>query len=69
VVGRRFPGMIPRASTLIARSATASSTTTHIGAEPASENGHNTRKPPEHGLPAGGFRPGHSAQLIRAAPH
>lgn len=42
VVGRRLPGMMPTANTLITKSATASSTTIHVGAEPASENGHNT---------------------------
>lgn len=49
VVGRLLPGIIPKASTLMIKSATPSSTTTHVGAVPASENGHNTSLPPETG--------------------
>ena len=46
VVGLLLPGMIPTASTLMTRSAMPNTTTTHVGAVPASENGHNTLRTP-----------------------
>ena len=46
VVGRRLPGMIPRASTLMMKSAALKTKTSHAGRVPASGNGHNTGEPP-----------------------
>ena len=45
VVGRRLPGMIPRASTRMTKSATLSIRITQDGSVPASGNGHSTGEP------------------------
>ena len=45
VVGRRFPGMMPRASTRMARSTTVRIMITQDGRLSAREKGHNTDEP------------------------
>jgi hypothetical protein len=45
-----------------------SSTTIHVGAEPASEIGHNTGSTPGVWAPADGFRPGNDHSLAAPGP-